>query len=211
METLDFTTLPAEELVAIIVATSFAAGLNVYAAVATVGLLANSGAIVLPAPLAPLASWWVIGASGVLFAVEFVADKIPVLDVVWNALQTFVRVPAGALLAFGAAAPLSPEQQLLAGTLGAVIAFLAHGGKTAVRAAVTFSPEPFSNIALSLGEDLVAVGLLWFATRHPFLAATIAVVLLAAILVLLRVVVKALRALFRAAGTKFTHPSASSG
>jgi len=131
--------------------------------------------------------------------IEFFADKIPAFDLVWSALHTFVRVPVAALLAYGATRQLTPAQQLLAAFLGALIALAAHGGKTALRAAVTPSPEPFSNISLSLSEDALAVGLTWLATRHPYAAASIALTLLFIIVLLARLVVNALRALFRGA------------
>jgi hypothetical protein len=193
----DAVALGPQELVALLVATSFAAGLNVYATVATLGLLDRAGAIALPAPLDPLASWWVIGACAVLFAIEFFADKVPVFDLLWNALHTFVRVPVGALLAYGTAAPLSPGWQLAAAALGGVIALVAHGGKTAVRAAVTPSPEPVSNIGLSLAEDAIAIFLTWFATAHPFIAAAIVLVLLVIAAIVARWIWRALGALIR--------------
>lgn len=189
--------LHGEELVALIVAVSFAAGLNVYATVATLGLIAHSGALPLPEALHPLANWWVIGASAALFAVEFFADKIPAFDLVWNALHTFIRVPVAALLAWRATATLTPGEQLAAVLLGGVIALIAHGGKTTARAAVTPSPEPFSNISLSLGEDVVSIGLTWLATRAPFVAAAIAAAFVLIIVLLIRSVWRALRALFR--------------
>ena len=185
-----------DELVALLVAISFAAGLNVYATVATLGLLAHSGVLSLPPALHLVASWYVIAASGALFAIEFFADKIPAFDLVWNALHTFIRIPVAALLAYRATAALSPWEQFAAAAAGGAIALAAHGGKTAVRAAVTPSPEPFSNIALSLGEDALAVFLTWFATRHPYSAAAIVAVLLAITAVLVRWVLRALRALF---------------
>lgn len=191
--------IPGQELVALIVAVSFAAGLNLYATVATLGLLAHAGVLVLPDALHPLASWWIIGAAAALFAVEFFADKVPAFDLVWNALHTFIRVPIAGLLAWRATAALTPQEQLLAALLGAAIAFAAHSGKTAVRAAVTPSPEPFSNIGLSLGEDVVAVGLTWLATRHPYVAAAIAACLVILIVLLIRWVWRALRSLFRGA------------
>ena len=191
--------LPGQELVALIVAVSFAAGLNVYATVATLGLLARGAVLTLPDTLHPLTSWWVIGGSGALFTVEFFADKIPAFDLLWNALHTFIRVPVAGLLAWRATASLTPQEQLAATVLGGLIALAAHGGKTAVRAAVTPSPEPFSNAGLSLGEDVVAISLTWLATRHPFLAATIAVVFVAIIVLLVRWVWRALRRLFRGA------------
>ncbi len=191
--------IPSNELFAVLTAISFAAGLNVYATVATLGLLARAGLIALPPSLHLLSSWYVIAGCAVLFLVEFFADKVPVFDLLWSALHTFVRVPVAALLAYGATAQLSPGMQLLATLLGGAIALAAHGGKTAVRAAVTPYPEPFSNFTLSLGEDAFAVFLTWFATRHPYLAATIALALVLAIVVLMRWVVGALRSMFRRA------------
>lgn len=164
-------------IAALVIAASFAAGLNVYATVLTLGLLAHGHWVALPHGLEVLGNWWVIGASGVLFALEFVADKIPGIDMVWNALHTFIRVPVAALLAYRATTHLSPQMQLLATVAGAGIALAAHSSKTAVRAVVTPSPEPVSNIALSSSEDALAIGLTWFATRHPWTAASIAIVL----------------------------------
>ncbi len=196
---LDGIALGPAEIAALVVATSFAAGLNIYATIATLGLLERAGAIALPPELALLANWWVIGGASVLFVVELVADKVPAFDLVWNALHTFIRVPAAAVLAYAAATPLSPGWQLSAALLGGFVAFAAHGAKMAARAAVTPSPEPFSNIALSVAEDALAVFLTWFATNHPFLAAGIVAVMLVAIVVLIRWVVRAMRALFRGA------------
>ena len=190
--------LPAHELIPLVVAISFAAGLNVYATLATLGLLAHAG-LPLPATLHLVSNWWIIAASGMMFVIEFFADKIPAFDLVWNALHTFVRVPLAGLLAYAAASQLSPGKQLLATALGGAIALAAHGGKTAVRAAVTPSPEPFSNITLSLGEDALAIFLTWFATRHPYWAGAITGVFLITIIVLVRWVVRALRALLRGA------------
>jgi hypothetical protein len=187
------------QLAALAIATSFAAGLNVYATVATLGLLARFQLIELPPSLGLLADGWVIGGAGALFLIEFVADKIPVFDLMWNALQTFVRVPVAALLAYGAASHLSPGNQLLTAALGSVVALAAHGGKLAARVAVTPSPEPFSNIALSLGEDAFAVFLTWFATEHPLLAAAIALVLVIAMMAVVQTVVRVLRDVLRGA------------
>jgi hypothetical protein len=195
--------IPAEQIVAAVVAISFAAGLNLYATVATLGLLAHFGVLALPAPLELLASWWVIGGSGALFAVEFFADKIPAFDLIWNALHTFVRVPIAGLLAYQATRQLSPEHQLLATLVGGGVALIAHSGKTAARAAVTPSPEPFSNITLSLVEDVLAIGLTWLATRHPYIAGTFATIFVLIIVLLARWVIRAMRALFRGAEHEF--------
>ena len=191
--------IPSNELFAVLTAISFAAGLNVYATVATLGLVTRVGMIPLPPGLQLLSSWYVIACCGVLFLVELFADKIPVFDLLWNALHTFVRVPVAALLAYGATAHLSSGWQLFATLLGGAIALAAHSGKTAVRAAVTPYPEPFSNVTLSLGEDTLAVFLTWFATRHPYLAATISVALVLVVLALMRWVVRALRSMLRSA------------
>ena len=196
---LNFLQIPLPELFAVLAAIAFAAGLNVYATVAALGLLARFGHVPLPPALQLLETWPIIAASTILFAIEFFADKIPAFDLIWSAFHTFVRVPAAALLAYGATRQLTPAQQLLAAALGAATALAAHGGKTALRAAVTPSPEPFSNITLSLTEDALAISLTWLATRHPYAAATIALCLVTVIVLLARVVIRALRALFRGA------------
>jgi hypothetical protein len=186
-----------DQIGAMIIGTSFAAGLNVYATVGCLGLLSRFNLIHLPGPLHGLESWWIISAASVLFAIEFFADKIPAFDLVWNALHTLVRVPVAAYLSYAASAHFSPQVQLATTVLGAGIAFAAHSGKTALRAAVTPSPEPFSNVALSTGEDVLAIGLAWGAATHPFIAAGVVVVLLVAIGLAVRWVVGSLRRLFR--------------
>ena len=174
---MDVLGVSAGNVAALIVAVSFAAGLNVYATVLTLGLLARAHWMSLPGGLETLENPWIIGASAALFAVEFFADKVPGFDLVWNALHTFIRVPVAALLAYAASSHLSPELQVLATGVGAGLAMLAHGSKTAIRTAVTPSPEPISNIALSTGEDALAVGLTWTATHHPLIAGGVAAVL----------------------------------
>jgi hypothetical protein len=173
-------------LVGLIVAISFSAGLNVYATTATLGLLGHTRWVELPPGLHVLTSWWVIGASLLLFGIEFFADKVPAFDLFWNALHTFVRIPVAALMAFGATSQLSPEMQLVATLAGGLIALAVHGSKTAARVAVTPSPEPVSNIALSTSEDAVAVFVTWLATRHPMAAGVIALAFLIGILAALR-------------------------
>jgi hypothetical protein len=191
--------LPPNQLTALVLAVSFSAGLNVYLTVAVLGLLVRAGTLELPASLHSVASWWVIVPCLALFAIEFVADKIPIFDLVWNALQTFVRVPIAALLAYGATSQLSPEMQAMATLLGGAIALAAHGGKIAARTAVSHSPEPFSNIALSLGEDGLVVFLTWFATRHPYWSSIIVLTAVLIVLSVLGFVLRSVRALFRGA------------
>ena len=183
-------------LVPAIVAISFAAGLNVYATVATLGLLARFGGLGLPPELHLLSSGWVILASVILFLIELFADKIPVFDLLWNALHTFIRVPVAALIAYGAAAHLSPPMQAACAALGSMVALAAHGGKTAARTLVTTSPEPLSNAALSAGEDVLAVSLVWFATHHPIFAALVVAGFLAAIALMARAAIGAMVQVF---------------
>lgn len=196
---LDILQIPPGELFALLAAVGFAAGLNLYATVAVLGLLARFGHLPLPPGLQLLEGWPVIVASLALFGIEFFADKIPAFDLIWNALHTFIRVPVAGLLAFEATRQLSPEKQLLATLLGAAVAFAAHGGKMAARTIVTPSPEPLSNITLSIGEDILAVALTWVATRHPYVAGTVALTLVLVIVLLTRLVIRAMRALFRGA------------
>ncbi|HKV79063.1 MAG TPA: DUF4126 domain-containing protein [Candidatus Sulfotelmatobacter sp.] len=196
---LDILKIPPTEVFALLVAIGFAAGLNLYATVAVLGVLARFGHLPLPPGLQVLQSWPVIAGSSALFTIEFFADKIPAFDLIWNALHTFIRVPVAGLLAYRATSQLSPEHQLLAAFVGALVALIAHGGKTAARAAVTPSPEPFSNITLSLGEDVLAIGLTWLATRHPYVAGTLAALLIVMIVLLTKLVIRAMRALFRGA------------
>lgn len=187
-------------IAALVIAASFAAGLNIYATVLTLGVLARTQWVALPPGLDSLGHTWVLVACGVMFALEFVADKIPGFDMIWNGLHTVVRVPLAALVAYHASSQLTPEMQILATGLGAAVALAAHGSKTALRAAVTPSPEPISNIALSTSEDALSVGLTWFATHHPMIAAAIALVFLAGAVLaarsLLRAIQRPLRKLF---------------
>jgi Domain of unknown function (DUF4126) len=184
-------------IAALIVAASFAAGLNVYATVATLGILAHANWVTLPPGLHALSDPWVIAVSSLLFAIEVFADKIPAFDLIWNAAHTFIRVPVAALLAYQAAGQLSPEMKLLAAVAGAAIAAIAHTSKTAARALVTPSPEPVSNIALSTSEDVAAISLTWLATHHPYAAAGIATVAIVFLLFSLRWVATRLKRLFR--------------
>jgi Domain of unknown function (DUF4126) len=196
---LDVLKIPTAELFALLVAIGFAAGLNLYATVAVLGLLARFAHLPLPAGLQLLQSWAVIAGSTALFTIEFFADKVPAFDLIWNALHTFIRAPVAGLLAYRATTQLSPEHQLLAALAGALVALIAHSGKTAARAVVTPSPEPLSNISLSLGEDVLAIGLTWLATKHPYVAGALALILVAVIFLMIRIVIRAMRALFRGA------------
>ena len=186
-----------QQIMALLVATSFAAGLNVYATVATLGLLGHYHVLPLPGRLEVMSHWTVIAVAAAMFVIEFFADKIPYFDLVWNLLHTFVRIPVAALIAWNATASMPASMQVVAAVLGGSIAAVAHTGKTAVRAGVTPSPEPVSNFALSTAEDVGAVGLTWLATKHPFVAGTLAVVFIVITFLVARWIIRSLRAGFR--------------
>jgi hypothetical protein len=190
-------------LAAVIITLSFAAGLNLYATVLTLGVMARLHWVELPQGLESLAHTWVMVASGILFAGEFVADKIPGFDLAWNAAHTFIRIPAAALMAYAATSHLSPGWQALATALGAAIAGAAHGSKNVMRIAVTPSPEPVSNIGLSSLEDLVAIGLTGLVMHYPTIAGITAGVLALAGIVLIWVSVRMIRNLWGRIMTRF--------
>ena len=145
----------------------FSSGLNLYATIATLGLLQRFGVIHLPEQLQVLAHPWVLGIAVALYVIEFLADKIPFVDTVWDAIHTVIRPPAAALLAYGAAGAAPPEWRWGAALLAGGVALTSHGTKASARAAANASPEPFSNWTLSFGEDVLAVSLTWLATVHP--------------------------------------------
>ena len=153
--------------IAVALGAGWASGLNAYAAVLVLGAAQQLGLVTLPHDLQVLASPWVMGVAAVLFALNFLADKIPYVDSINDILQTFVRVPAGALLAYGAAGGISPEVAVIAGLLGGTLAAGTHVAKTGTRALINSSPEPFSNIAASLTEDVSVIGGLALAIAHP--------------------------------------------
>ena len=155
--------------IAVALGAGWASGLNTYAAVLVLGAAQRLGLVALPHDLQVLASPWVIGAAAILFALNFFADKIPYIDSINDMLQTFVRVPAGALLAYGAAGGLSPEIAVIAGLLGGTLAAGTHVAKTGTRALINTSPEPFSNIAASFAEDVGVIGGLALAIANPII------------------------------------------
>ena len=146
---------------------SWASGLRLYAVIFTVGVLGKMGFVVLPEHLQILARDGVLAASAFMLAMEFLADKIPVVDSLWDSIHTFIRIPAGALLAAGAVAHLSPEWAFLAALLGGTLTSGSHFTKAGSRALINMSPEPFSNWAASFGEDFMVAGGLWAALFAP--------------------------------------------
>ncbi|MBI1765844.1 MAG: DUF4126 domain-containing protein [Acidobacteria bacterium] len=169
-------------------------GINLYATVVTLGLLQRFHWVKLPGELNMLGEWWVIGIAGAFYLIEFVADKIPAVDSAWDAIHTFIRVPAGAILAATAVADFDPSVKMAAMLVGGTLALGSHGTKAATRLAANASPEPFSNIGLSLIEDVFAIGSTILMAFYPVLILVLIVIF---VIVALWVVPKIVRALRR--------------
>jgi len=181
---------------------AWASGVRLYMVVFLAGLAGRLGYIELPSGLQMLQHTWVIGAAGLMLAMEFLVDKVPGLDTVWDFLHTFVRIPAGAFLAAGATSDQLPALTFAAGLIGGSITAGTHFAKFATRATANASPEPFSNWGLSFSEDALVIGGTWLAFNHPaaFLVALVIFLVLAVwVLVLLH---KAIRGLWNSARRK---------
>jgi hypothetical protein len=166
--------------------TSFASGLNLYATVAAAGLMQRFGFIQLPDSLQVLSHPIVLGVAVTLFLVEFIADKIPYIDSAWDALHTFIRPPAAAVLSYSAFGNVPEEWKLGAALLAGSVALTSHGAKASTRAAANTTPEPVSNWTLSVFEDGLAVILVWLAAEYPLLTAGIVLVLVVLAVLLIR-------------------------
>jgi hypothetical protein len=164
MEPLD----PIVKIIALTMGAAWASGINLYAAILVLGILGMTGNVVLPPNLQILASPIVVVAAGLMYLVEFVADKIPGVDTGWDTVQTFVRIPLGALLAAGAVGEVNPPLALAAAIAGGGLAAGTHAAKSGARVMINTSPEPFSNWIVSLLEDLAVVAGLWTALYHPW-------------------------------------------
>ena len=178
--------LDTTQLFAIAAALGWASGLRLYAVVFLTGLGGLFGWVTLPEGLRVLQQPLLLGASGLMVAVEFFADKIPGLDSVWDVAHTLIRIPAGALLAAGVFGGDQASWALIAGLMGGSLAATSHLAKTGTRAAANTSPEPFSNIGLSLAGDAAVPGMLWLAWEHPyafFAALALAVVVMLVLIV----------------------------
>jgi hypothetical protein len=176
---------------------SFAAGVNLYATVAILGLASRFGWVHLPEQYQAFNNDWIIGAAVVMYLVEFFADKIPYVDTLWDIVHTAIRPIGGAVIAVTTLGDASPGMQSMVGLLGGAVAASSHLTKTSTRAAANASPEPFSNWFLSLGEDVFVVGLGYLAMQHPVVAFIVAVVLLGLIAVFAVVIVRTVQGWFR--------------
>lgn len=176
---------------------AWASGIRLYAAIFIVGLLGRLGYVPLPEHLLLLEHNWVLGASGCMLVIEFLADKVPGLDSIWDTLHTFIRIPIGALLAWGALGNAAPDVQLAAALVGGAIAGGTHLAKAGARAAINTSPEPFSNWTTSFGEDGILLVGLWLMFRHPLVFVIILAVFLAFVIWLIPKLFRLLRRLWR--------------
>jgi hypothetical protein len=167
--------------IALTMGVAWASGINLYAAILVLGLLGSMGNVVLPPDLQILTNPLVIGAAGFMYIVEFIVDKIPGVDTGWDTLHTFIRIPAGAILAAGAVGHVSPAVAIAAAMVGGGLAAGAHATKAGSRVMINTSPEPFSNWVVSLAEDILVIGGLWTALHHPW----VFIVLLAAFILLM--------------------------
>ena len=154
--------------IALTMGVAWASGINLYAAMVMLGLLGATGNMDLPSGLQILANPLILGAAGFMYVVEFIADKIPGVDTSWDTLHTFIRIPAGALLAAGAVGEVNPVVALAVAIVGGGLAAGAHATKSGTRVMINASPEPVSNWVASLAEDLAVIAGLWTALHHPW-------------------------------------------
>jgi hypothetical protein len=194
----------------LIVPLAFASGVNLYATVGVLGLCSHYGLVTLPDQLRVFDNPVIITAALGMYLVEFIADKIPWVDSLWDAVHTVVRPLGGALIAVTALGDASPTANVLVALLGGSIAMTTHLTKAGTRAAANTSPEPFSNWLLSLGEDVLAVGISYGALQHPMIALGVAIVLLVAIVFFASMIVRFVRRRFRRVHEAYSSANGSS-
>jgi hypothetical protein len=193
------------ETIALSMGAAWGSGINLYAAIFTLGFLQNTDNIVLPPELAVLGDPLVMLAAGVMFCVEFFADKIPGVDTMWDTVHSFIRIPAGAVLAAGAVGELGIGAELAAAIVGGSLAATTHATKAGTRALVNTSPEPFSNWTLSIGEDIAVIAGVWTAVKHPWVFIVLLILFILLMIWLLpklwRGIKRVFRWLFRSSAT----------
>lgn len=184
--------------IALTLGIAWASGINLYAGVLMLGYLNSTGAITLPPDLQVLSNPWVLGTAGVMYGLEFFADKIPGVDSLWDMLHTFIRIPAGAVLSANSVGDVGLGTELAAGLLGGSLAASSHATKAGSRALINTSPEPFTNWGASISEDALVIGGLWIALHYPE-------VFLALLVIFLLVLIWALPRLWRAIRRVFSN------
>ncbi|WP_461481591.1 DUF4126 domain-containing protein [Porticoccus sp.] len=192
-----------QELIGVIALTmgvGWASGINLYAAVLVLGIAGATGNVQLPAELVVLQDPLVIFAAGAMYAVEFFVDKVPGVDTGWDALHTFIRIPAGAMLAAGAVGDVTPALEIAAGLMGGTLAGASHLTKDSTRALINTSPEPVTNWIASISEDLMVLGGMWAMFNHPLLFLCLMVLFIALVIWLLPKLLRLLLRLLRKVG-----------
>jgi hypothetical protein len=192
-------------IIALSMGAAWASGINLYATILVLGILGNTGDIILPVDLEILTHPMVIGAAGLMYLVEFFTDKIPGVDTGWDALHTFIRVPAGALLAAGAVGEMNPALALAAAIVGGGLAAGAHAGKAGSRVLINTSPEPVTNWIASIGEDIVVIAGLWTAMNYPMVFIGFLIVFLILLIWLLPKIWKGIKTVVNKISTLFSN------
>ncbi|MEP6944818.1 MAG: DUF4126 domain-containing protein [Acidobacteriota bacterium] len=182
---------------------AWTSGINLYATVTVLGLLQKFGATKLPGGLDSLDNWWIIGIAGGLYLIEFFADKIPYVDSVWDVVHTFIRVPAGAIVAYAATNQLDPGVYIPATLIGGGLALSSHGTKAALRVGANLSPEPISNWSLSIVEDIIAFGGTLLAVFAPFIIVAVLFVFVVVFFWFFPKILRAIRRMLRAIAAFF--------
>jgi len=186
---------PIIKTIALTMGVAWASGINLYAAILVLGIMGATGNITLPAGLVVLTDPLVIGAAGVMYVTEFIADKIPGVDTGWDTIQTFIRIPVGALLAAAAIGDVNPPVAIAAALLGGGMAASTHAAKSGTRVLINTSPEPFTNWAASLGEDIAVIVGLWTALYYPWVFVIFLVLFILLLVWLLPKIWKGVRAI----------------
>ena len=192
------------QTLALTMGVAWASGINLYAAIAVLGIAGNAGYVDLPDNLALVGDPLVILAAGLMYCVEFFADKVPGVDTGWDALHSFIRIPAGAMLAAGAVGDVSPALAVAAGIVGGSVTAATHATKAGTRVLINTSPEPFSNWFVSIGEDVAVFAGLWAALMHPWVFLGLFAVFILALIWLLPKLWRGIRLVFRRIGEMFS-------
>ncbi len=191
------------QIIALTMGVAWASGINLYAAVLMLGLMGATGHIILPPGLEPLTNPMVIGAAAFMYCVEFFADKVPGVDNSWDALHSFVRIPAGAVLAAGAVGPVSIEAQIAAALVGGSLAAATHATKAGGRLLINTSPEPVTNWTVSVAEDIAVIAGLWAALNYPWVFLGLMALFILVMIWLLPKIWRGVVAVFRTLGRWF--------
>ena len=191
--------------IALTMGAAWASGINLYAAILVLGVLGMTGSMTLPPDLQVLASPIVIAAAGFMYVVEFFADKIPGVDTGWDTIHTFIRIPAGALLAAGAVGDVNPALSLAAAMVGGSLAAAAHATKSGTRVLINASPEPFTNWVASITEDVLVISGIWAALHYPWVFLGFLLIFVLALIWLLPKLWRGIKKIFSAIGWVFRY------